>query len=168
MKKIFFLLSFLVVGFLAQAQSSAIPAVPTTAQPAPVPTKAVLTFENGGAYDTECDYGTIDYNGEPLRLVKFKNTGTEPLLITNARGSCGCTVPNWPKEAILPGQTGTIEIRYATNRVGKIDKRVTVTTNEEKEHIIKVIGTVKEEVKQEAIPAIPATEPNVIKSGSDK
>jgi hypothetical protein len=166
MRKFFFLLSFLTVGFLAQAQD--IKTVPVTSpDPSAVPaapTKAVMTFENG-AYDTDCDYGTIDYNGEPLRVVKFKNTGTEPLIIKNARGSCGCTVPNWPKEPILPGESGQIEIRYATNRTGKIDKRVTVTTNEEKEHTIRVIGTVGEQPKQETEQAVPAAAPTVIKGG---
>ena len=98
--------------------------------------------------------------------MKFKNTGTEPLIIKNARGSCGCTVPNWPKEPILPGEEGQIEIRYATNRVGKIDKRVTVTTNEEKEHIIRVIGNVLEAPKKETEEAVPASAPNVIKGGN--
>jgi hypothetical protein len=164
MKKLFLSLSFVALGLFSQAQTEAIQAIPTTEKPA---TKAVMTFENGGGYDADCDYGTIDYNSEPLRIVKFKNTGTEPLVITNARGSCGCTVPNWPKEPILPGETGSIEIRYATNREGKIDKRVTVTTNEEKEHIIRVIGTVKPEVKQDQAPAVPASEQNVIKGSGN-
>ncbi len=165
MRKFFFLLSFLALGFVAQAQDIKVPV--TTPDPSAVaaPTKAVMTFENGGGYDTDCDYGSIEYNGEPLRLVKFKNTGTEPLIIKNARGSCGCTVPNWPKEPILPGETGQIEIRYATNRPGAIDKRVTVTTNEEKEHIIKVIGKVGDAPKVEPENTVPAAAPNVIKGG---
>jgi hypothetical protein len=164
MKKLFFFFSLLILGLNLNAQE--IKSVPVTGQVEPVvPTKAVLTFDNG-AYDTDCDYGTIEYNGEPLRVVKFKNTGTEPLIIKNAKGSCGCTVPNWPKEPILPGESGQIEIRYATNRPGKIDKRVTVTTNEEKEHIIRVIGTVMEQPKttQEAVPA---SAPTVIKGGGN-
>jgi hypothetical protein len=166
MRKFFFILSLVFVGALAQAQvNPTVPVTPAADAPAAVPTKAVMTFDNGG-YDTDCDYGTIEYNGEPLRVVKFKNTGTEPLIIKNARGSCGCTVPNWPKEPILPGETGQIEIRYATNRTGKIDKRVTVTTNEEKEHIIRVIGTVKEEPKKEVEQAVPTAAPNVIKGGN--
>ena len=51
------------------------------------------------------DYGTIAQNSEPLRTVGFTNTGTEPLVISNARGSCGCTVPTWPKEPIMPGES---------------------------------------------------------------
>ncbi|MBK8700128.1 MAG: DUF1573 domain-containing protein [Saprospiraceae bacterium] len=168
MRKFFFLFSFMLVGLMTQAQVDVKPTVPVTGTPEQaqvVPTKAVLTFADGN-YDTDCDYGTIDYNGEPLRVVKFKNTGTEPLIIRNARGSCGCTVPNWPKEPILPGEEGQIEIRYATNRVGKIDKRVTVTTNEEKEHIIRVIGSVNEQPKKETEQAVPQSAPNIIKGGN--
>lgn len=183
MKKLFFLSFILISAFSANAQVDVVkpndkavkisdvakPApieatVPTTDAPATPPTKAVMVFEDGG-YDTKCDYGTIDFNGEPLRVVKFKNTGTEPLIIKNARGSCGCTVPNWPKEPILPGESGQIEIRYATNRTGPINKKVTVTTNEEKEHVISVLGTVNPEVKKEVEESVPAGAPSVIKGG---
>src|SRR6188768_4476470 len=75
--------------------------------------KAILFLESDLV-----DYGTIDQGSEPLRLAKFKNTGTEPLIISGAKGSCGCTVPNWPKEPIMPGETSQIEIRYDTKRVG--------------------------------------------------
>ncbi len=88
-------------------------------------TGAVMTLDN-----TEIDYGTITQGAEPLRLFTFKNTGTEPLIISNAQGSCGCTVPVWPKEPILPGETSKIEVRYDTNRVGPFQKTVTLTTNE--------------------------------------
>lgn len=167
MKKFFFFLSVMFIGLVANAQVDKPvmeTTVPVTDAPAAPPTKAVLTFEDGN-YDTNCDYGSIDYNGEPLRVVKFKNTGTEPLIIKNARGSCGCTVPNWPKEPILPGETGQIEIRYATNRPGPINKRVTVTTNEEKEHIINVLGTVGAAPVKETEQSVPAAAPNPIKGG---
>ena len=51
------------------------------------------------------DYGNIKYGGEPNCTFEFKNTGNEPLIITNAKGSCGCTVPDWPKEPVAPGAT---------------------------------------------------------------
>ena len=60
---------------------------------------------------------------------KFKNTGKEPLIISNARGSCGCTVPTWPKEPIMKGQTGIIKVHYDTKRVGAFTKTVTITSN---------------------------------------
>src|SRR5688572_27670379 len=76
------------------------------------------------------DYGEVSYGGDGTREFTFTNTGTEPLLITNAKGSCGCTVPEWPKEPIRAGGTGVIKIKYDTKRSGAISKTVTVTTNE--------------------------------------
>lgn len=103
-----------------------------------------------------CDYGEIEQHSERDRFVRFTNTGTEPLVISNARGSCGCTVPVWPKEPIMPGEEGEIKISYATNRLGKINKTVTLTTNEAgKPHVIKVIGNVSK--KEDAVPEAPAS-----------
>ncbi|MEL6122149.1 MAG: DUF1573 domain-containing protein [Bacteroidota bacterium] len=101
------------------------------------------------------DYGTIEQNSEPLRVAEFTNTGTKPLVIKNARGSCGCTVPDWPKEPIMPGQTAEIQIRYDTNRLGKINKTVTITTNEEgAPKVLKVVGTINQAIeKEESVPA---------------
>ncbi len=75
------------------------------------------------------DYGTIEHNANGVRYFEFKNTGTEPLIISNCKGSCGCTVPSCPKEPILPGETGKIKVKYATNRVGSFTKTVTVSSN---------------------------------------
>ena len=108
-----------------------------------------MTFEK-----MVCDYGEIEQNSERDRFVKFTNTGTEPLVITNARGSCGCTVPVWPKEPIMPGEESEIKISYATNRLGKINKTVTISTNEGgKPHVIKVLGNVSK--KEDALPEAP-------------
>ncbi len=79
---------------------------------------------------TEWDYGKIEKGSDPLRKFTFKNVGDEPLIISNAQGSCGCTVPVWPKEPIMPGQSATIDVRYDTQRVGPFSKSVTLTTNE--------------------------------------
>jgi hypothetical protein len=75
------------------------------------------------------DYGNIkkDANGE--REFVFKNTGKEPLIITNCVGSCGCTVPQWPKTPIAPGEKAAIKVKYDTRRVGRFQKTVTVTSN---------------------------------------
>lgn len=93
------------------------------------------------------DFGEVEFSGNGERVWKFKNTGKEPLMITNAKGSCGCTVPEYPKEAIMPGKEGIIKIKYDTKRPGPINKTVTVTTNEPEganSHVIKVKGMVKE------------------------
>lgn len=116
MKTVFsFLLAFsLSLGFLsAQDQTE------TTEAAGPE-----ITFES-----TTIDYGTIERGSDGIRVFKFTNTGKEPLIITNTRGSCGCTVPKHPKDPILPGQTEEIEVKYDTNRLGKINKSVTVSTN---------------------------------------
>lgn len=80
------------------------------------------------------DFGNVDLNSENAYSFEFKNTGTEPLNIENARGSCGCTVPNWPREAIMPGETGTIDVVYRPNK-GQAghpqEKTVTITANTE-------------------------------------
>lgn len=90
------------------------------------------------------DYGTVKYGGDGACSFEFKNTGTEPLIISNAKGSCGCTVPDWPKEPIAPGATGTIKVKYDTNRPGPISKSVTITSNaiNEPTKVIRIKGNV--------------------------
>ena len=100
------------------------------------------------------DYGAIEQHGDPLRIAKFTNTGTEPLVIKNARGSCGCTVPTYPKQPIMPGESAEIEIRYDTKRIGKINKTVTITTNEVGDpHVLKVIGQIAKAPDDAGVPA---------------
>lgn len=157
MKK-FILLSFILAAFsmvvVAQTEE-------------PVKVDPVEQNEGGPIMSLESntvDYGTIKQHGEPLRVVKFTNTGTEPLVIKNARGSCGCTVPTWPKDPIMPGAEAEIEIRYATNRLGKINKTVKITTNEGGEpHVIKVVGNI---LKPEEDEAVPASAPSILKGGN--
>ena len=101
----------------------------------------------------EVDYGTIEQGSDPLRKVEFTNTGTEPLIISNARGSCGCTVPTWPKEPIAPGESADIEIRYDTKRLGGINKTVKLTTNDETgTYVLRVIGKINPKAEQEGLP----------------
>ncbi len=120
----------------------------------------VMDFET-----TTVDYGTIDQNSEPLRSVTFTNTGNEPLIIKNARGSCGCTVPIWPKEPIMPGESDVIEVRYATNRLGNINKTIKITTNEGTEpHVLKVVGKV---LKPEDAESVPTSAPSMLKEGEN-
>ena len=75
------------------------------------------------------DYGEVKYGGNGTCTFTFTNTGTEPLVISNARGSCGCTVPEWPKNPIAPGEKGVITVRYDTKRPGAINKTVTIQSN---------------------------------------
>ncbi len=92
------------------------------------------------------DYGTIEQGGDGACEFVFKNTGNEALVISNARGSCGCTVPEWPKDPIAPGQSASIKVKYDTKRVGPINKQVTITSNgSEQPVILRIKGTVKGE-----------------------
>jgi Protein of unknown function (DUF1573) len=75
------------------------------------------------------DYGTINQNADGKREFVFTNNGNAPLIITNAQGSCGCTVPSSPKEPIAPGAKGVIGVKYDTNRVGAFTKTVTISSN---------------------------------------
>ena len=150
-KSLFILLLSLTMGIVTYAQNS------------PAPNTDNIQIE-GPVMELESmvvDYGTIEQNSDPLRTLTFVNTGTEPLVIKNARGSCGCTVPKWPKEPIMPGEEANLEIRYSTNRLGKFSKRVTITTNEIGDpKIITVKGNV---LKPEE--GVPSSEPNILKSG---
>ncbi|MCS6981925.1 MAG: DUF1573 domain-containing protein [Flavobacteriales bacterium] len=107
------------------------------------------------APDFTVDYGEVEFGGNGERVFKFKNEGKDPLLITNAQGSCGCTVPDWPRDPIMPGQEGTIKIKYDTRRAGPINKQVTITTNEPEgsnTHVVKVKGLVKNQPENVGMP----------------
>ena len=90
----------------------------------PNPNAPDMKFEK-----TTHDYGTIKKGDNGDCEFKFTNTGKEPLIITNCRASCGCTVPSCPKEPIMPGQSSTIKVTYSTQRVGVINKQITITSN---------------------------------------
>lgn len=112
------------------------------------PSLAEIKFEH-----MEHDYGTIKNGANGIYEFKFTNTGKEPLLITEARGSCGCTVPEWPKEPIKPGASSAIKVSYDTKRTGAFTKTVTVTTNTKTPSTVLTIkGIVLEPVKEETMP----------------
>ena len=98
----------------------------------------VATFES-----TKIDYGTVAQGSEEARFFKFKNTGTEPLVIKNAQTTCGCTMAIWSKDPIFPDKTGIIEVKYDTHRMGPFSKSVLVETNEaQPQHTLIIRGTV--------------------------
>ncbi|GAA4812352.1 DUF1573 domain-containing protein [Litoribaculum gwangyangense] len=89
------------------------------------------------------DYGTIEKGANGVRVFEFTNTGNEPLIVSKVTSSCGCTVPNWSKDPILPGKTGQIEVKYDTNRVMPIRKTITVISNADKPTVaLKIKGEV--------------------------
>lgn len=92
----------------------------------------VANLQNGAKmeFDKEIhDYGTIKKGADGNCVFVIKNTGNQPLVIRNAKGSCQCTVPVWPKDPIAPGKTAEIQVKYNTARVGVINKSVTITSN---------------------------------------
>lgn len=95
-------------------------------------------------FETEViDYGTIPHKADGVRYFKFENTGSAPLVIKSVKGSCGCTVPTKPEKPIMPGQTGEIKVKYATNRVGRFTKTVTIVSNAtEKPKVVRIKGEV--------------------------
>lgn len=75
------------------------------------------------------DYGTIEKGADGVRVFEFTNTGNAPLIISDVKSTCGCTVPKKPDGPIMPGQKGEISVKYDTNRVNPIRKTITVTSN---------------------------------------
>ena len=100
------------------------------------------------------DYGDVPYNGNGECEFRFTNTGTEPLLIQKPKSSCGCTIPSWPNEPILPGESDVIKVTYRTNRAGNINKTVTVTSNAVKNStvVLRIKGRVLDQ-PTEVLPA---------------
>jgi len=75
------------------------------------------------------DYGEITKGSDGLRIFEFTNTGNAPLIVSNVKSSCGCTVPSKPDGPVAPGESSTIEVKYDTKRIGPIRKTVTVYSN---------------------------------------
>lgn len=121
MKKFALIVLVALFGFTVQAQ------------------QAKITFKN----DT-VDYGTIDKGSDGVRVFEFTNTGDAPLIITNVKSSCGCTIPKKPEGPIAPGESSSIEVKYDTSRVGPIRRSITVMSNATEPMVaLKLKGEVK-------------------------
>lgn len=95
------------------------------------------------------NYGTILKNSDGTCEFKFTNDGKEPLILSRPKSSCGCTVPTWPKQPILPGKSDAIKVTYSTNRVGPFNKTVTVYSNASNNPIkLQIKGKVVNEPKE--------------------
>ena len=93
-----------------------------------------ITFQK-----TEYDFGTIAYGSDATCEFIYKNTGKTPLILTNVRSSCGCTIPSWPKTPVGKKKTGKITVKYNTHKMGKFHKTVTVTSNAKNSPIVLTI-----------------------------
>jgi hypothetical protein len=128
MRKIITLAMLVVLGVATSTAQETTKKVKATTK-----TKVSTAKVNGAGmvFVTETiDYGTVAHNSDGKREFVFTNNGNKPLIITNAQGSCGCTVPTYPKEPIAPGAKGVIGVKYDTSRGGQaFTKTVTLTTN---------------------------------------
>lgn len=124
--------------------------------------KTTVTF---GKY--EHDFGTVKQDTKNKYVFTFTNTGKEPLIIENAVGSCGCTVPNYPKAPIPPGGTGDIEVEYSPGKQENAQqKTVTVTANTEpKETTLRISAFVTPGTGNKDAAAAPATIQTIDASG---
>jgi len=121
----------------ADSNDTTTTAVDKTATPAPTPTAkpAAPAAPTGPTTtmsftDTTFDFGEVTEGEKVEHSFKFKNSGNEPLILSNAKGSCGCTVPQWPKEPIAPGEEGVITVVFnSKNKKGPRNQKVTITAN---------------------------------------
>ena len=151
MKKLILTVSLLMfVFFVTKAQdvvkpaNAATPATQDVVKPADNPNAPEIKFE------TEVhDYGTIQKGADGNCSFEFKNVGKEPLILSNVRASCGCTIPTWPHDPILPGKTSKIDVHYDTNRIGGFGKQITVSSNAKNSTVVlNIKGTVLEPPKE--------------------
>ncbi len=136
--------AILLIGFGVQAQTTGAPEV------TPAPSK--MKFDK-----TEHSFGSLP-QGKPVTYeFEFLNTGASPVEIESVKAACGCTTPDWTKEAIAPGQKGKVSAQYNMAREGAFRKSVTVKTKEGETVILYISG--------EAVPAnnsVDAPAPSII------
>jgi len=148
LRRIYITLIFVLPSVLCFAQATG------TTPAAPVdPNAPVMSFET-----KEHDFGTFEQDGNGTYMFVFTNTGKEPLVIKDAHGSCGCTVPHWPQHPIGAGAKDTIRVTYDTHRVGVFVKTVTITSNDkESPDVLTIKGHV---TAKPAVPAFPGNKDN--------
>jgi hypothetical protein len=133
MKKLFFAFAFLFVASFANAQG-------------------VIKFKTESH-----DFGKVEEGVQAAYTFEFTNTGTAPVVISNAQASCGCTTPDWTKEPVMPGKTGKVMASFnSQGRPGNFSKTVTVISNSETPQIVL---SIKGEVNPKAVVAEKAAEP---------
>lgn len=131
---LFALVMFLVGGFSADAFAQPGQTQMTAGAPA-------LTVDK-----KEHDFGRMKKGADATCIFTVKNTGDQPLIISNCQGSCGCTVPTCDKNPIAPGATSEILVKYDSNRIGAFTKSVTITWNSPDPTRATEIVTIKGEV----------------------
>jgi len=115
-------------GLTVFAQQIALNNAETLTKTPPPITPKVLKA-NFKWHNTKYSFGKIKHNKPATATFSFVNEGSEPLIITRAQGSCGCTVAKYPKEPIMPGQKGEVTAAYNAAVLGSFHKTVTLTSN---------------------------------------
>ena len=115
--------------------------------PATASDEETVDVENAPEFEFEetvIDYGEISQGEKVKRTFAFTNVGKSSLIISDAKGSCGCTVPVWPRDPIAPGETGEIEVVFDSNgKSGRQDKTVTLVANTvPNTMVLKITGSV--------------------------
>lgn len=145
MKKVFLSFGFALLattGVMAQSaegshaghnHGTAAPTISASSPLSPVAAAAPTTSlkpENVSFKNEIHDFGNVQEGPSADYEFTFKNTGKEPIILTNVQASCGCTTPSWSKDPVLPGKTGTVKASYNTvGRPGPFTKSITVTSN---------------------------------------
>jgi len=112
-------------GAADAATNAAANAAATVADAVPSGPTTVMSFD-----ETTFDFGTVTEGEKVSHTYKFTNAGDEPLILQNAKGSCGCTVPQWPREPIAPGASGEITVEFnSKGKAGDRNQKVTITAN---------------------------------------
>ena len=164
MKKIFlFVCAALVLSgsSFAQGQHEQKPASTPAAAPAAANPNAPKLKIGEESYD----FGTVVEGPQITHDFKIKNEGKEPLILSNVRASCGCTVPTWPKEPILPGKESVISATYNTSgRPGHFAKTITIESNAAGGN--KVVTITGDVIKPEDDKSIPVAKPSMLKTNN--
>jgi hypothetical protein len=132
MKKILFLACFAALGFASQAQTAANAVNTTTAKPA-----EVLQLK-----ETSYNFGKIQQGRPVTHNFEVVNTGKEPLMLDNVQASCGCTTPEWSRDAIQPGASTTIKVGYNAAAEGDFAKTITIHYNNLQVKTLTISGSV--------------------------
>lgn len=136
-------------------------ALVTNAQQAATPVPANPNSPEIQFEEESHEFGNIKEGTMATYEFKFKNTGKEPLILTNVQASCGCTTPSWTREPIAPGKSGVITATYNSNgRPGSFSKSITVTSNAQTAtKVLSIRGFVEANAPQPAQPASPVVNP---------
>ncbi|GGB19772.1 MULTISPECIES: DUF1573 domain-containing protein [Mucilaginibacter] len=143
MKKLF--LSLVAAGMLLSACNSSNGNTADNASKANADSAATAANAPVAKFEKEShDFGKIKEGDKVSYDFKFTNTGKSPLIITNARATCGCTTPTWPKAPVKPGESGVISVTFnSAGKSGLQDKQITVTANTQPaETMVHLIGEV--------------------------